>query len=81
MGNRTFTALGHNLRHHRRRKKLSQVQLAEASGVSRSVIAVVESGRRRNIATATLERLATALGRTPADLLRDPPPTEIKQAS
>lgn len=56
-----ISALGQQLRQLRRQSKLSQHQLAACSGVSRSVIAAIESGSRRGITLDNALRLANAL--------------------
>lgn len=52
----------YKIRDLRERKKLSQMELANASGVSRSIISSLESGREVTTTTDTLSRLANALG-------------------
>lgn len=45
----------------RQRAKMSQEELAEKSGVSRTIISGLESGSRVTTSTATLEKIAKAL--------------------
>lgn len=53
-----------------RRGTRSQVQLAQAAGVSQSFLSELENGRKR-LTPATAQKLAPALGTTPAQLLLD----------
>ena len=46
----------------REKKRMSQAELAEASGVSRATIVRIESAEDVVINTKTLEKLASALG-------------------
>lgn len=50
-----------NLKEVRKKKGLSQEQLVSKSGVSRSIISGLESGRISVTTTATLAKLAKAL--------------------
>ena len=56
--------LGRRLREFRRRAGLTQVGLAERSGVSRTTIASIETGQRDNMTLEHALRLAHALGIT-----------------
>lgn len=67
----TVATTGQKLKRLRRGNGLTQVELAEASGVAQSTIAQVESGKREEPHPRTLKKLAEALGVTPADLLQD----------
>ena len=60
--------LGRNIRECRTALQLSQEQLATRSGLHRTYIGAVERGER-NITVESLERIAHALGVTPAELL------------
>ena len=53
-------SLGNEIREARLVREWSQQQLAEAAGVSRPTVARVEGSE--DVSTATLERVATALG-------------------
>jgi transcriptional regulator with XRE-family HTH domain len=53
-----------------RRGTLSQVQLAQAAGISQAFLSELETGRKR-LTPATAEKLAPPLGTTPAQLLLD----------
>ncbi|NIH78807.1 transcriptional regulator with XRE-family HTH domain [Amycolatopsis viridis] len=74
-------ALATRVRRFRRERDLSQADLADRAGVSRSVVAELERSRlatggprpTRNITLDTLFRMAEALGVHPADLLDDRP--------
>ncbi len=58
---------------HRRRREagLSQVELAEASGVAQSTIAGIEGGNHAKPHPRTLRKLAAALGVEIRELLED----------
>lgn len=60
-----------NLRRHRQASGMSQVALAEASGISRRMIVAVEAGDA-NISLSSLDKLAAAMGVGFVDLVRDP---------
>src|SRR6478736_1070438 len=60
-----------NLRRLRLASGLSQTALADASGISRRMIAAVESGDA-NISLSSLDKLATAMGVDFVELVRDP---------
>jgi len=62
-------AIGDELKRLRRQKDLSVTGLAASSGVSRPYIAQIESGIRENPSGAMLQKLASALGVTIADLI------------
>ncbi len=51
----------------RARARVSQIQLAERSGVSRATISKIETGAAADVNVGTLEQLARALGCTVAD--------------
>jgi len=60
-----------NLRRLRQASSMSQVALAEASGISRRMIVAVEAGDA-NISLSSLDKLAAAMGVGFVDLVRDP---------
>ncbi|TQI80170.1 XRE family transcriptional regulator [Serratia fonticola] len=63
--------LSSNLRAHRQSAKLSQMALAEQSGVSRRMLAGIEAGDR-NVSLAVLDKLAAALNVSFTDLIQAP---------
>jgi transcriptional regulator with XRE-family HTH domain len=62
-------SFGTNLRREREAKGLSQEALAHQAGLHRTYVGSVERGER-NVSIDNIERLARALGVTPADLMR-----------
>jgi transcriptional regulator with XRE-family HTH domain len=64
-------ALGKRIRLLRLTRELSQAELAEAAGMSRSFISLIEHGTH-GVDVVRLLRLAAALGVPLEDLLRDP---------
>ena len=71
--------IGDNLRRIRTSMDLNQSQLEEASGVSRSQISRIESGKQQNPEIKTLVALSTALGTSLEELVfGDRNPNEIK---
>jgi DNA-binding Xre family transcriptional regulator len=50
---------------------LTQVQLAHRAGMSRSMISLLETGRRRRVGPDTLRRLCQALNCVPGDILTE----------
>lgn len=52
----------------RKKKGLTQDELAKRSGVSRAIVSGLESGRIRTTTTQTLLKLAKALGCRVADI-------------
>ncbi|MCA0358278.1 MAG: helix-turn-helix domain-containing protein [Proteobacteria bacterium] len=61
--------LGQNVRAHRKALGMSQEQLALDAGMKRAYLSDLERGTR-NPSVRALERLATALGVEPAELVR-----------
>lgn len=55
----------------RRKRRLSQVQLARLSGIPQAMISNIESGNTRSPRVDTLAKLATALKCTVDDLIED----------
>lgn len=66
--------LGENLARIRKARNLSQEELAAAAGVAVDTVARIERGERQTTRTATLNKLATALGVEPSKLLGILPP-------
>ena len=60
--------MGYKIRERRKEKKLSQCELAEKSGVSRTVISGLESGAITTTTTDTLLKIARALDTNVADI-------------
>lgn len=54
--------MGYRVKEVRLAKKISQDELSKASGISRQTISDLESGEVVNTTTATLTKLADALG-------------------
>lgn len=55
----------------RRKRRLSQVQLARLSGIPQAMISNIESGNTRSPRVDTLAKLALALKCTVDDLIED----------
>jgi transcriptional regulator with XRE-family HTH domain len=70
-------AFGRNLRAARLRRKLSQEKLALVAGLDRTYVGGIERGER-NPSLVNICRLATALGTSPARLMKDLPSLEAK---
>ncbi|MCC5795658.1 MAG: helix-turn-helix transcriptional regulator [Chromatiales bacterium] len=62
--------LARNLRALRERRHLSQEALADLAGLHRTYVGSVERGER-NVSIDNIQRLAEALGVTPANLLQE----------
>jgi transcriptional regulator with XRE-family HTH domain len=79
MGTRVKTRLKERRRHFikewRKFSGLTQEQLAERIGVAVSTISQLETGKQ-GYSQPTLEAIADALGREPADLLMRKPPSK-----
>jgi transcriptional regulator with XRE-family HTH domain len=54
--------MGNKITEVRESKNMTQEELAEKSGVSRTIISGLESGRVSNTTTGTLKKIADALG-------------------
>jgi transcriptional regulator with XRE-family HTH domain len=67
-GKRLTQVLAANIHNHRRKKNLSQEELAEICGVHRTYVGSVER-EERNVSLSTLELFARALGISVPELL------------
>ena len=56
------------IKEHRKRRGLTQIELAKISGVGRATIAAIETDKRKRVHPATVEKLARALKVGPEDL-------------
>ena len=61
--------MGYKIKTIRERNKMSQLELARKSGVSRTTIWGLENGGKNVTTTKTLEKIACALGVTIDDIL------------
>ena len=60
--------LSHQVSKRRKVMGLSQEDLAQKADISRNYVSLIERGEARNVSLNILDRLATALGTTPAEL-------------
>ena len=60
--------MGYRIREVRRAQDMTQEELSEKSGVSRAIIAGLESGAVKTTTTKTLEKLAVALNSKVEDI-------------
>ena len=60
--------MGFKIKEHRQMIGMSQEELAEKSGVSRSIISGLESGRVTITSTRTIEKIAKALNKEVSDI-------------
>jgi transcriptional regulator with XRE-family HTH domain len=56
--------MGYRVKEIRNKKKMTQEELSEKSGVSRTIISALESGEPITTTTKTLVKIATALDTT-----------------
>lgn len=68
--------LGERVARLRRRRGLTQEELAERAGVSVELVRKLEQGRRRSVRLGTVQRLARALDVQTAVLFDAPSPTD-----
>ena len=60
--------LGKQVLARRKEKKLSQDELGKIAGISRNYVSMIERGEAYSISKKVIDRLAVALGVTPAEL-------------
>lgn len=63
-----MTYTSYRIKEFREAQKMTQSELAEKSGVSRSIISELETGRRSVTQTDTLGRIAKALGKNVSEI-------------
>lgn len=61
--------MGYRIKEYRLRKKLTQSELAEQSGVTRVTICNLENGLQMDIKAGNLKKIADALGVEMSDLI------------
>ena len=54
--------MGYKIKEYRLLRKLTQGELAERAGVTRTTICNIENGRQRDVKVGNLKRIAEALG-------------------
>lgn len=69
--------LGRRLKEIRKDKNLSAAELSKQSGVARSLISQIESGKRQSTSIDTVYRLAKALDVPVASLLSEVPSSQL----
>lgn len=60
--------MGYRIKLVRESRKMTQEELAQKSGVARTIINGLESGRLKNTTTNTLQKIAKALDTTIAEI-------------
>ena len=60
--------MGYRVKEVREAMRLTQEELANKSGVSRTTIVAIESGEAKNVMASTLLKLADAMGVTVSDI-------------
>lgn len=78
IGSRVLTNVAENIRRLRAARKLSQIALAEAAGLSRRMIAAIENDDA-NLSLSTLDRIAAALQCSLTTLIRSPDSTDNRR--
>ena len=63
--------MGYKIKEIREAAGMTQQQLSERSGISRSIINGLETGRTKTTTTATLRKIAIALNKKVADIFFD----------
>ena len=61
----------YKIKEYRKKLGVSQQQLAEKAGVSRTIISGLESGRIQNTTADTIQKIAKALGIAVSKILRE----------
>lgn len=64
--------MGNKIREYRKKKKMTQAELAQKSGVSRVTISQLEAGIERNTSSKTLLSIAKALNSTVDEIFLPP---------
>jgi transcriptional regulator with XRE-family HTH domain len=67
------SVIGRRLKAFRRRAKMTQKDLSDATGIPRSMIAAVESGLRSGMSVESLIKIADVLGLSLDQLAREDP--------
>jgi transcriptional regulator with XRE-family HTH domain len=63
-------SIGNNIRNFRKKRGISQEELANLAGIDRSYLGSVERGER-NVSSINLKKISLALSVPPAQLLRN----------
>lgn len=63
--------MGYKIKEKRKERNMTQDQLSKKSGISRSTIASLESGKATVTSTATIKKIASALGCSVSDIFCD----------
>ena len=66
-----ISVIGENIQKIRALKGVSAYEVAKRAGVGAATISEIESGKRKSLKSNTLEKIATALGVSPNDLMGD----------
>lgn len=61
----------YKIKEYRKKSGVSQQQLSEKAGVSRTIISGLESGRIKNTTADTIQKIAKALGIEVSKILRE----------
>lgn len=61
----------YKIKEYRKKSGVSQQQLSEKAGVSRTIISGLESGRIQNTTVDTIQKIAKALGIEVSKILRE----------
>ena len=63
--------MGYKIKEKRKERNMTQDQLSKKSAISRSTIASLESGKATVTSTATIKKIASALGCSVSDIFCD----------